>query len=64
MEYSFESNEKAIRAKALWYTVIINLILLGGLILATSPQMVEKFKSLWQNEQPAVEQPVANGPQA
>ncbi|HPG06771.1 MAG TPA: hypothetical protein P5275_14860 [Saprospiraceae bacterium] len=60
MEYSIETNEKAIRAKAIWYTVIINLILLGGLLLATSPEMMDSIKKLWNKDVQPVEQPVAD----
>jgi len=60
MEYSIETNEKAIRAKAIWYTVIINLILLGGLLLATSPEMMVSIKKLWNKDVQPVEQPVAD----
>lgn len=64
MGYSIETNEKAIRQKAIWYTVIINLILLGGLLLATSPEMFASIKKLWNHDQPTLEQPVAVTPAA
>ncbi|MCB0600964.1 MAG: hypothetical protein KDC28_07045 [Saprospiraceae bacterium] len=64
MGYSIETNEKAIRAKAIWYTVIINLILLGGLLLATSPEMINSIKKLWNHEVQPIEQPVASAPEA